>query len=43
MDILRCQSPEMAEKEIWMHLLAYNLIRGEVDPKRWTTQATCIC
>ena len=28
MDILRCQSPEMVEKEIWMHLLAYNLIRG---------------
>jgi len=28
MDILRCQSPEMVVKEIWMHLLAYNLIRG---------------
>jgi Transposase DDE domain len=28
MEILRCQSPEMVEKEIWMHLLAYNLIRG---------------
>jgi hypothetical protein len=28
MDILRCRSPEMVEKEIWMHLLAYNLIRG---------------
>jgi hypothetical protein len=28
MDILRCQSPGMVEKEIWMHLLAYNLIRG---------------
>jgi Transposase DDE domain len=28
MNILRCQSPEMVEKEIWMHLLAYNLIRG---------------
>jgi hypothetical protein len=28
MDILRCQSPEMVRKEIWMHLLAYNLIRG---------------
>jgi Transposase DDE domain len=28
MDILRCKSPEMVEKEIWMHLLAYNLIRG---------------
>jgi hypothetical protein len=28
MDVLRCMSPEMVEKEIWMHLLAYNLIRG---------------
>lgn len=24
---LRCKSPAMVEKEIWMHLLAYNLIR----------------
>lgn len=30
MDVLRCQTPEMVEKEIWMHLLAYNLIRGVV-------------
>jgi hypothetical protein len=28
MDVLRCKSPEMVRKEIWMHLLAYNLIRG---------------
>ena len=28
MDVLRCKSPEMVHKEIWMHLLAYNLIRG---------------
>lgn len=28
MGILRCKSPEMVKKEIWMHLLAYNLIRG---------------
>jgi hypothetical protein len=28
MDVLRCKSPEMVEKEIWMHSLAYNLIRG---------------
>jgi hypothetical protein len=27
MDILRCETPAMVEKEIWMHLLAYNLIR----------------
>ena len=28
MDVLRCMSPEMVTKEIWIHLLAYNLIRG---------------
>jgi Transposase DDE domain len=28
MDVLRCKTPAMVEKEIWMHLLAYNLIRG---------------
>jgi hypothetical protein len=27
MDVLRCQSPTMVRKEIWMHLIAYNLIR----------------
>jgi Transposase DDE domain len=27
MDVLRCETPDMVEKEIWMHLLAYNLIR----------------
>jgi Transposase DDE domain len=28
MDVLRCKSAEMVEKEVWMHALAYNLIRG---------------
>src|SRR4051794_9243260 len=28
MDVLRCKAPEMVRKEIWMHILAYNLIRG---------------
>ena len=27
MDILRCKTPAMVEKEIWAHLLAYNLLR----------------
>ena len=27
MDILRCKAPEMVHKEIWAHLLAYNLLR----------------
>jgi len=28
MAVLRCKSPEMVRKEVWIHLLAYNLIRG---------------
>lgn len=28
MEELRCKTPAMVRKEIWMHLLAYNLIRG---------------
>ena len=27
MDVLRCKTPEMVRKEIWAHLLAYNLVR----------------
>jgi hypothetical protein len=28
MDVLRCHSPEMVRKEVWAHLLGYNLLRG---------------
>lgn len=28
MDQLRCKTPEMVRKELWVHLLAYNLVRG---------------
>jgi hypothetical protein len=28
MDVLRGQSPAMVRKEVWAHLLAYNLVRG---------------
>ncbi len=28
MDVLRCMTPEMVRKEVWRHLLAYNLVRG---------------
>ncbi len=28
MDVLRCKSPAMVHKEVWAHLLAYNLVRG---------------
>ena len=31
MEVLRCQTPAMLHKEIWAHLLAYNLVRP------WTT------
>lgn len=27
MDVLRCQTPESVRKELWAHILAYNLIR----------------
>ena len=28
MDVLRCKSPELVEKEIWVHMLGYNIIRA---------------
>jgi hypothetical protein len=28
MDVLRCKSPAMVRKEVWAHLLTYNLIRA---------------
>lgn len=28
MDVLKCKAPEMISKELWMHLIAYNLIRS---------------
>jgi len=43
MDILRCKTPEMVRKEIWAHLLAYNLLRtvmavaasaSDVEPRK---------
>ena len=27
MDVLRCKTPAMVRKEVWAHLLAYNLLR----------------
>jgi hypothetical protein len=36
MDVLRCQSPAMALKEIAAHLLAYNLVRAVM------AQAACL-
>jgi len=43
MDILRCKTPDMVHKEIWTHLLAYNLLRtvmavaakeNEIEPRQ---------
>jgi hypothetical protein len=43
MDILSCKTPEMVRKEIWIHLLAYNLTRkvmaqaaaeGKIKPRQ---------
>lgn len=31
MDVLRCKTPEMVRKEIWMHLLANNLLRSAMS------------
>ena len=42
MDVLSCQTPQMNEKQLWVHLLAYNVIRllmaqaacnASVDPR----------
>ena len=27
MDVLRCKTPDMVDKELYMHLIAYNLVR----------------
>jgi len=49
MDMLRCKTPELVRKEIWAHVLAYNLIRtvmaqaaarGGVAPRSVSFKAT---
>src|ERR1700694_2619566 len=30
MDVLRCKTPAMVRKEIWGHLLVYNLLRAAI-------------
>lgn len=49
LDVLRCQTPALVEKEAWMHALAYNLIRAlmleaarthHVDPARLSFKGT---
>jgi hypothetical protein len=50
MEQLRCKSPEMVRKEIWMHMLAYNLIRtlmaeaatySHASPREISFKGTC--
>ena len=49
MDVLRCKSAAMVEKEVWMHALGYNLIRqlmaaaaeeADGEPRRVSFKAT---
>jgi Transposase DDE domain len=49
LDVLRCKSPEMVRKEIWAHLLAYNLLRtvmavaaseSDVEPRKISFKGT---
>jgi len=35
MEELSCKSPEMARKELWAHLLAYNLVRRVMAAAAW--------
>ncbi len=30
MDVLRCKTPELIRKEIWTHIIGYNLIRAMI-------------
>jgi hypothetical protein len=49
LDILRCKSPELIEKEIWMQAIAYNLVRAlmleaawiyDIEPRRLSFKGT---
>jgi Transposase DDE domain len=40
LDVLRCKNPEMVSKEIFAHLLAYNLLRGVMTESAKRTGAT---
>lgn len=43
MDVLRCRSPEMIEKEIAVHLLAYNLVRWVMASAAWLGEVLPRC
>jgi len=49
MDVLRCKTPAMVRKEIWCHMLAWNLLRGvmvesakrhDVQPRQLSVKGT---
>jgi len=35
LDVLRCQSPELVEKEVWLQVMAYNLVRALMLEAAW--------
>lgn len=41
LDVLRCKTPEMVEKEIWVALLAYNLVRLLMAQSAILNQCLC--
>jgi hypothetical protein len=41
MDVLRCKTPEMIEKEVLMHMIAYNLVRSVMQVSA-TTQGVSL-
>ena len=43
MDILTCKSPQMIEKELWIHIIAYNLIRAVMQQAANTHRLSCEC
>lgn len=36
LDVLRCGSPELIEKEVWLQVIGYNLIRALMVEAAWT-------
>lgn len=36
LDVLRCQSPALVEKELWLQVIAYNLVRALMLEAAWT-------
>lgn len=36
LDVLRCQTPQLIEKEIWLQAIAYNLVRALMLEAAWT-------